>query len=472
MDLPRHPLRHPFLSRLDENLRRGLAVPEGATLRVALSGGADSAALLAGLTALAPVRGYTVVGCHVHHGLQAQADTWAARCRDLGAALEVPVTVRHWQGAPAAEESEEAAARRARYELLAAALGEGEWLLTAHHADDQAETVLLYLARGAGLDGLSGIEPRRPFATGWLARPLLPFRRADTEAFAAEVGWEPVADPSNEDPARFRARIRHALLPCFEEVAGPGSVAAAARSAGHLQDARAVLEGAVASALAPLWRDGPALDIPGLAALEAPLARLVLREALRRAGQPLPETDRLEAVRAVTGHVGGDGQVAWPGGGVHRCGPRLVLAPAPEPRAPAQPAAWPVGETRVRWPALGLTVVAEWGARSPDAAAGSGYWLRAGSLAEGACLRPPRPGERLRPAGRDHHRPLKELLREAGVPATLRPAVPVLTDDAGQVLAVPGLVTGVGAAPDAGEPAWQLHLHWDGSPAWDRSPAP
>jgi len=326
--LPRHPLRDRFLTRLDEHLRRDLAVPAGARLRVAFSGGVDSTALLAGLAALAPVRGFAVTAAHVHHGLQGEADAWAEAARRTAAALGVAIEVLPWSGAPETGESEEAAARRARYRLLEAALVPGDWLMTAHQADDQAETVLLYLARGAGLDGLSGIQRRRPCGPGWLARPLLPFRRAELNDFLGRCRLPAVQDPTNRDPRFARARVRGRLLPCLTEAMGAQVSPAVARSADLLQDAREVLEAGVAARLAGLWQPGPppALDAAGLAALGAAEGRLVLREALRRAGQAPPARDQLEQARALAGRTEAAGGVAWTGGGVRRQGPLLILA--------------------------------------------------------------------------------------------------------------------------------------------------
>jgi tRNA(Ile)-lysidine synthase len=326
--LPRHPLRDRFLTRLDEHLRRDLAVPAGARLRVAFSGGVDSTAALAGLAALAPVRGYAVEAAHVHHGLQAHADRWVEAAQDTADSLGVPLQVLHWTGAVAPGESEEAAARRGRYGLLEATLAAGDWLVTAHQADDQAETVLLYLARGAGLDGLSGIQRLRPLGAGWLLRPLLPFRRGELAAFVDRCGLQPVSDPSNSEPRLARARVRGRLLPCLSEAMGEEVGGAAARSADLLQDAREVVEAAVAARLAGLWQPGPppALDAAGLAALAAGEGRLVLREALRRAGQTPPARDRLEQARQLAGRHEAAGCLAWRGGGVQRRGGLLILS--------------------------------------------------------------------------------------------------------------------------------------------------
>jgi tRNA(Ile)-lysidine synthase len=327
--LPRHPLRDRFLTRLDEHLRHGLAVSEGARLCVAFSGGGDSTAALAALAALAPVRGFRVEALHVHHGLQADADRWQAAAAATAEALGVALRVRQWHGQPETGESEEAAARRARYALLAAELGPDDRLVTAHHADDQAETVLLYLARGAGLDGLSGIARQRALGAGCLIRPLLPFRRAELTAFREACGLTAVSDPSNADPRFARARVRHRLLPCLGEAMGEAVSPAVARSADLLQDARAVLENAVAGRLDALWQAGspPALAAADLAALDPAEGRLVLREALRRSGQGLPARDQLERARRLAARTEAAGRVDWPGGGVRRAGAWLVLDP-------------------------------------------------------------------------------------------------------------------------------------------------
>ena len=327
--LPRHPLRDPLLSRLDEHLRRDLAVPAGARLHIAFSGGLDSTALLAALAALAPVRGYEVQALHVHHGLQDEADDWVAAASRMGASLGVALQVRYWEGAPAAGESEEASARRGRYRLLEGEVSPGDWLMTAHQADDQAETVVLFLTRGAGLDGLAGIERCRPCGAGWLARPLLPFRRAELAAFVERCGLSPVNDPANRDRRFTRVRIREQALPCLREAFGGHVSPAVARSADLLQDAREVLEDKVARRLDELGRPGPppVLDASGLAGLGPAEGRFVLREALRRAGQVLPERDQLERARRLAARTEASGRVTWSGGGVQRRGRDLVLQP-------------------------------------------------------------------------------------------------------------------------------------------------
>ena len=278
-------------------------VPTGANgFVVALSGGADSSALLAALAQLRapPVHGGSLAGVplagvplagaslagasqglpiravHVDHGLQAASvsfrEACASLCRDLGVPLTivaVPVEAR-------AGVSVEAAARDARYAALAAQLRAGECLLTAHHLEDQAETLLLQALRGAGLKGLASMPLCRPFASGWHLRPLLSARRTDLRQFAAALGIAGMLDPMNADPRYDRVYLRRELWPLIEN-RWPGAGLALSRTASHVAEAQHLLD-AIADADLALLRDGDALSVPRLRSLAT--ARQV--NALRR----------------------------------------------------------------------------------------------------------------------------------------------------------------------------------------------
>ncbi|MGH9259143.1 MAG: tRNA lysidine(34) synthetase TilS, partial [Acidimicrobiales bacterium] len=184
---------------LDQLTARCTFAAAGTTVTCAVSGGADSLALLA----LATHAGCRVTAVHVDHGLRpgsaAEAGVVRAAADRFGAAFRAErVTV-------APGPNLEARARAARYKALPADA------LTGHTADDQAETVLLNLVRGAGLDGLAGMDPAR--------RPLRRLRRNETRALCDALGLDPVADPTNDDPALRRNRVRHELLPLLDAVA-------------------------------------------------------------------------------------------------------------------------------------------------------------------------------------------------------------------------------------------------------------
>ncbi len=241
-----------------------------------MSGGADSLALLA----LATAAGCQVTAIHVDHGLRpesaAEADVVAGAAERLGARF----IGRKVSLAPGP--NLEARARAARFAVLP------EGVATGHTMDDQAETILLNLLRGAGSDGLAGMVP------GW-RHPLLGLRRCETNAACTASGLVPVHDASNDDPAFLRNRVRHELLPLCTDVAGRDPVPLLARQAGVLRDEVALLD-ALAEAGAPDPRDARVL-----AGLPRPLARRAVRHWLRDTGpgEHPPSLAEVERVLAV-----------------------------------------------------------------------------------------------------------------------------------------------------------------------------
>ena len=247
--------------------------PAGAAVDCAVSGGPDSLALLV----LAAEAGCRVTAWHVDHGLRPgsadEADVVAHASARWGAAFEARAA--HCQPGP----NLEARARAARYEVLPPAV------LTGHTADDQAETVLLNLIRGAGPDGLAGIDPAR--------RPLLDLRRTETQALCDAVGLEPVQDLSNLDPAHRRNRIRHELLPLLCDIAQRDVVPIIVRSAGLMGGIRDLLD-ELAGAIDPT-------DAKAVAEAPEPLAQMALRRWIQQetnAEHP-PDAAAIERVMAV-----------------------------------------------------------------------------------------------------------------------------------------------------------------------------
>jgi tRNA(Ile)-lysidine synthase len=273
----------------------------------AVSGGADSLALLV----LATEAGCTVTACHVDHGLREgsarEADVVRAAAERFGAsfsALRVEV---------APGPNLEARARAARYRALPAGA------LTGHTADDQAETVLLNLLRGAGLDGLAGIH-----ADG--RRPLLGLRRAETHALCAELGLVPVADPSNEDRAHRRNRVRHELVPLLDAVAERDVAALLARQATLLADDAAALD-ELALGLDPA-------DAAALTAAPVAVARRAVRAWLRAGSDDECHPPDAAAVERVLAVARGDAVATEVGGRrVARSHGRLRLEPVRSPEA-------------------------------------------------------------------------------------------------------------------------------------------
>jgi tRNA(Ile)-lysidine synthase len=256
----------------------------GELVLAACSGGADSLALAAALAFVAPRAGLRAGGVTVDHGLQEgsaqRAATVAALMSKLGLDPVSAVTVRPAKG-------NEAAARAARYQALEQKANEynATAIMLGHTLDDQAETVLLGLARGSGSRSLAGMPARR----GLYRRPLLGLRRATTAAACAELGLDPWQDPHNHDFRFTRARVRHQLIPALEEALGPGVAEALARTASQLRaDAECLDDLAFAESgqLRGNCSDPAGLDVSSLKNLPAAIRTRVLRDAALMAGCP------------------------------------------------------------------------------------------------------------------------------------------------------------------------------------------
>ena len=275
-------------------------LPAGATgLVVALSGGADSAALLIAASALGESgRGLRLRAVHIDHGLQSAAAAFRSACTELCAALNVPLSVVGVTVDAPPGASLEAAARDARYAALETELRPGECLLTAHHAEDQAETLLLQALRGAGLKGMSAMPHCRSLGQGWHLRPLLEVTRAELLAADALAVRAAVRDPMNEDLRFDRGYLRGQVWPLLE-ARWPGSAIALSRAAHHAAEAQQLLDAAAAALLSRL-RDGDALSVPGLRALGTSERANAVRFWLSEAGVDPPSTARVtEALRQI-----------------------------------------------------------------------------------------------------------------------------------------------------------------------------
>ena len=260
-----------------------------APVAVALSGGADSTALLLAARDHWPGQ---VRALHVHHGLQAAGDDFERHCRQLCQALAVPLEVLKVQAHPAAGQSPQDAARRARYPALArGAAAQGCTLvLLGQHADDQAETVLLALGRGAGLPGLAAMPERFERDGMVFARPLLGVPAAAMRQWLLEQGWAFVDDPSNQDEHYSRNRLRARLMPALAEVM-PHYRQTLARSARHAAQAQQLLD---ELARDDLQRIGSPPRLRDLQALSVPRQANALRHWLASAHGARPSAAQLE----------------------------------------------------------------------------------------------------------------------------------------------------------------------------------
>jgi len=416
------------LSPLDDFLDNA---PPAGRLLVAFSGGLDSHVLLHALRAALARRGddRPLQAVHVHHGLQPQADDWILHCEAVCAALSVPLAVSRVTVAEAdvAGQGLEAAAREARYRALADAMQPRDLLLIAHHQDDQAETLLLQLLRGAGPAGLAAMPRLAPFGPGWLGRPLLDLPRRALEAHARDAGLAWVEDPSNADPRFDRNYLRQEILP---RLAGrwPGASARLAAAAANQADALAQLDALARDDAERCRGEAPGtLSVQALRRLRRGRCRNLLRLWLRDKGLAAPTRGRMDAILDAALTAGPDRTpcVTWAEVEVRRYRDELHALPA-LPAPPREPIPWDLRRP-LTIPALGLSL---------DPA-----FLAAAGITPGTCPGPVtvrfrRGGERIRLPGRAHSSALKTLMQAAGMPPWERERLPLVY--VGEVLVAAG----------------------------------
>ena len=405
--------------------------------RIALSGGLDSTVLLHLLAHLRPIHALPpLTALHIHHGLQAVADTWPAHCQLLCDALGVPLTVVRVQVSAGA--SVERAAREARYEAFEAILQPQEVLFTGQHRDDQAETVLFRLLRGAGVNGLSGMPRERRLGRGVVGRPLLDISRADLEAYAHAHGLHWVEDPSNEYSGFSRNYLRHEVMPVLSR-RWPQVTTTLSRAADHCAEAQGLLNElaeqdlVLAAAEAPFaWLGLPSLQLEPLDRLSAARQRNALRQWLAGLTR-LPDTAHWAGWEALR-DAGVDARPAWrlADGEVHRAGGRIWWLSGQWLRQPTAPITWDE-------PAL------------PVSLPGNGLLRIEGEVPEGALQVRYRQGAEVMSLAGRGHRDLKRLLNERGVPPFARGRLPLLYQNE-RLLAVANL-EGLDSDPNG---RWQL----------------
>ena len=421
-------------------------------LLVALSGGADSAALLS-LLHEAKFRQLPLRAVHVDHGLQpAAAATFRAAAQSLCDRLEVPLKVVWVQVDVSEGVSIEAAAREARYAVLAAEVGESECLLTAHHREDQAETVLLQALRGAGLKGMAAMPGCRPFGRGWHARPLLDMAQSELLQLGGEqLHGSTALDPMNADLRFDRSYLRQQVWPLMTG-RWPGAGAALSRAARHMAQAQELMDLAGQEDLAKL-RDGDALAITGLRVLSPARRSNAVRLWLSEAGVELPSTARLEealrqVLRADEDHVPA---IVWSGHAMRRYRQRLFLTAAVAPRI----------QERLAWsmrPAVPLILGEQLGSISLAPQLGG---LDPRCLPDVLQVRRREGGETLRPAPLAKTQTVQHLCQSLGVLPWMRDSLPFVFAG-NELVAVGDLWQEARFCAASREPG--LRIAWRGAP--------
>jgi len=434
-------------------------LPAGSAVLLAVSGGADSVALLAVMDRLArrERRHYRLSVAHLDHGLRPGSPADAAFVAELAERLGWPfITERRDVAERAAQDgvSIELAARRVRYEFLEAAAGRAgcSVVATAHHADDNIETVLHRILRGTGLQGLRGIRPRRRLwgQAAWLVRPLLELHREQIERYLTDMGMTWRTDPSNASVAHTRNRIRHQLLPLLREQFNPQVGRAITRLAATAEWAGQWLDALGEKTLTALLIDQSDRQLTiasaGLARKDPLAASEAVRVALTRLGAPLRAIG-MDHVERVLGLLDGPTgkRLNLPGGlTVRREYDRLVLELGTGTRPPAG-----AEVHQLRWDGAtplpdGATIRIEHRPGGPAELAafrpGKTVWVE---MLDAAKLVPPlgarrrREGDRFEPLGAPGRQKLSDFFISAKVPPADRAAAWIICDRLGPVWVAP-----------------------------------
>jgi tRNA(Ile)-lysidine synthase len=262
-------------------------------LSIAYSGGLDSTVLLFALAKISHNLGAELRALHVDHQLQASSVQWSQHCKSTAAALQIPCSVLRVEVQPGAE-GIEAAARKARYDAFRPLIRFDEALLTAHHADDQLEGVLLALMRGAGVTGLAATPAVQPFSSGLLVRPLLEFTRSELQSWAQEQQLQWIDDPTNDSIGFDRNYLRHQITPLLKQ-RWPAAAVNAVRASTHFAEASGLLE-ELAQMDVQTMTVGPCLDLSMLRQLSEARRRNVLRHWLKQKGIRAPSARKLASI--------------------------------------------------------------------------------------------------------------------------------------------------------------------------------
>lgn len=415
---------------------------------IAYSGGLDSHVLLQALAELRP--GPELLAVHVNHQISEQADKWQEHAGLVCQSLALKLQVIHVDASSPAGNSPEDWARKLRYQALKELMQAGDVLLTAHHKDDQAETLLLQLLRGAGVKGLAAMPLQRQFGQGIHVRPLLGFSRGQLHEYATSRSFDWIDDDSNNSNRYDRNYLRQEVLPALKS-RWPALPDTLSRVARHQAETMQLIDDLAAIDMQLCYRASSAsLKLDALKKLSAVRQANLIRYYVKSLGLAVPDTVKTQHILndIIGSRRDSTACVNWPGVEIRRYR-NDVIADAQSVRHD---------------PNLNI----EWQLNTPcvlsnsmlQANAGMGRGIRREGTPEKLTVRFRQGGEKIKPANREHHQDVKTLFQDAGVPPWQRDRIPFIYNDE-KLLAVVGfwIDDSVNAADD--EPAWQIE--WSGS---------
>lgn len=431
-----------------ENLSAFLeTLPGHKKFLIAYSGGLDSHVLLHLMVCLREESGYGIRAVHVNHNIQRESRDWAGHCRDTCRALGVEVEVMDVDAGRPGKESPESWARHKRYAAIGNILAEGETLLTAHHRDDQLETLLLRLFRGSGVLGLASMRAVRAFAKGLHARPLLQYTREQLSAYARLNNLNWIDDPSNADTRLDRNFVRHEVVPAIKN-RWPSVDLPVARAIQVFSETQELLDEVARQDLHNCVTENPDIvEVDPLKQLSVPRQKNLVRYWSRTLNLPSPDNRSVSRIvlEAIPARHDSNALIRWKGAELHRYGSYIQLTPPPGDFDRSAIRVWDF-KAPCRLEYGELTALEGYGG-------GIKRDISTGTRVE---VRYRNGGEKIRLPGRTCRHKLKKLFQETHTPPWLRERVPLIY--VGDRLAmVAGFWTDADFVAAAGEPSWIIN---------------
>lgn len=387
-----------------------------AHIYIGYSGGVDSHVLLHLCASIKTLSG-KITAVYVHHGLQAEAESWAEHCKKNAELLGVNFTVLRVNATATSGESPEEAARNARYTALKPLVGVDDVLLIGQHREDQLETVLLQLFRGAGLRGLSGIPESTFFGLGLMLRPLLNVAKPDIEEYAKNHHLQWVEDPSNQQNDYDRNFLRNTIVPLLKQ-RWESCDKTVARSAKHCAEAQVVVSAVADELFYPVFSESSkTLCIKQLQAQKSPRQQLIIRHWFQSLGLRMPAQAFVERIQTevVAAREDSDPILLGQGCFIRRYRDELYCLRQAEQEMPRD-MHWPAGQTSIEFsnhrtlsylPSSAGILHEQWQKAKVSIKFRSG-------------------GEKIRLPKRKEHHSLKNLFQEAGIPPWEREKIPLV----------------------------------------------
>ena len=436
---------------LDFSLKKLPVFPQIRRFIVAYSGGLDSHVLLHSVSAKCEeFESPGVVAVHVNHGLSKHASAWSAHCADQCEKLEVSFTDFSVDALPASGESPEAAARTARYRAFADFVREGDCLLTAHHQDDQAETLLIQLLRGAGPRGLAAMPLVSGFSEGWHAGPLLGIARNELEVYAKENNLSWVDDESNFDTGFDRNFLRHEIFPLLKK-RFPATAATLSRTSTLCAEAADLLADSARNDYQSMLASDNTFSANALYDFGEIRARNVLHQWFRDNHYPTPTAAQMQRIWEDVVCTSDEScpLVTWSEVEVRRYRDVIYVSMAIKHHNIDQVLRWDMDEPLI---VDGLGQLSCISHRAKDNTHLLSEKILAGRAVE---TRFRQGGEEIKPAGRNGHHSLKKLFQEEGVAPWERDRLPLLfVDD--ELIAVANLWIADGYTANSGDLGYEI----------------